>query len=192
VPPMPERVSAWAVYHQFHTADEQLVFVGVTSDKQWERFCRELGRDDLASDPRLATNNDRIAQREWLLPELRSVVAGMTLAEAVGLCERADLPFSPVARPEDLFDDPHLKAGGSLLQTRFPGGQEGAMPTLPFRLGEDAWEKRADPPALGEHTSEVLAAAGYTRDELDGLTADGVAVMAPPGGRPSASTGGEQ
>src|SRR5690606_15382796 len=87
VPPMPERVSAWAVYHQFKTKDDQTIFVGVTSDKQWERFCRELGRDDLLADPRLQTNNDRIAQREWLLPELRRVFAGMTLEEAVSLCE---------------------------------------------------------------------------------------------------------
>lgn len=187
VPPMPERVSAWAVYHQFRTADDQLLFVGVTSDKQWERFCRELGRDDLLADPRLATNNDRVAQRDWLLPELRRAFAGMTLAEAVGLCERADLPFSPVARPEDLFDDPQLAAGGSLLETRFPDGKVGALPALPFRLGDAGWGKRADPPGLGEHTAEVLTAAGYTDEELADLADDGVLLM----GR-NADTGGAQ
>ena len=186
VPPMPERVSAWAVYHQFRTADDQLVFVGVTSDKQWERFCRELGRDDLLSDPRLATNNDRVAQRDWLLPELRRVLGGMTLAEVVDLCERADLPFSPIARPEDLFDDPQLAAGGSLLETRFPDGKVGVLPTLPFRLGDAGWEKRADPPALGEHTREVLSGAGYTDDELAALAADGVVLL----GRPESTEGG--
>ncbi len=179
VPPMPERVSAWAVYRQFRTADDQLIFVGVTSDKQWERFCRELGRNDLLTDRRLKTNNDRIAQREWLLPALRSVFAGMTLDEAVSLCELADLPFSPVARPEDLFDDQQLRAGGSLLETRFPDGKVGSLPTLPFRLGDAAWEKRADPPALGEHTREVLKQAGYSDERLAEMAADGVAVMAP-------------
>lgn len=205
VPPMPERVSAWAVYHQFRTADDQLVFVGVTSDKQWERFCRELGRDDLLADPRLQTNNDRIAQREWLLPELRRVFAGMTLEEAVSLCERADLPFSPIARPEDLFDDPQLKASGSLLPTRFPGGEEGALPALPFRLGDARWEKRADPPLVGEHTGEVLAAAGYAQEELEAMAAAGVVLLGPaapgagsPGAGPQGDTtpnpptGGEQ
>ncbi len=181
VPPMPERVSAWAVYHQFRTADDQLVFIGVTSDKQWRRFCAELGREDLANDPRLATNNDRIAQREWLLPELRRVFAGMTLEAAVDMCERADLPFSPVARPEDLFDDPQLRAGGSLLETAFPDGQHGVLPTLPFRLGDRSWEKRADPPGLGAHTRAVLSAAGYAPHEIAALAADGIVLVAPDG-----------
>src|SRR5690606_32807163 len=86
VPPMPERVSAWAIYHQFRTADEKTIFVGVTSDKQWDRFCRAFQRPDLAADPRLASNNDRIAERDWLLPVLREMFAGLTLEQAVARC----------------------------------------------------------------------------------------------------------
>jgi len=177
VPPMPERVSAWAVYHQFRTADEKTIFVGVTSDKQWERFCRAYDRPDLAADPRLVTNNDRIAERDWLLPALREMFAGLTLAQAVARCEEAELPFSPVARPEDLFDDPQLRAGGSLLETAFPGGQHGALPTLPFRLGTAEWEKHSDPPMLGQHTSEVLAGVGYDPEEIATLAKEGVVVL---------------
>src|SRR5690606_30702870 len=145
VPPMPERVSAWAVYHQFKTKDDQTVFVGVTSDKQWTRFCQEFDRPDLAADPDLRTNNDRIAARERLLPELRTMFAGLTLAEAVERCERAELPFSPLARPEDLFDDRQLIEGGSLLDTLFPGGQSAGLPALPFALGGRRLGKRLDP-----------------------------------------------
>ena len=176
VPPMPERVSAWAVYHQFRTADDQGVFIGVTSDKQWSRFCREFGRPDLAEDPRLATNNDRIAQREWLLPELRRLVGTLTLAAVVDACERADLPFSPIARPEDLFDDPQLVAGGSLLDTVFPDGTRTRLPAQPLALDGDRPALRSNPPRLGEHTAEVLLAAGYDRSEIDELAAAGVIV----------------
>src|SRR5690606_12710123 len=108
VPPMPERVSAWSVYHQFTTQDQQTVFVGVTSDKRWARFCEGFERPDLAADPQLETNNDRIGERERLLPDLRALMAGLTLAEVVERCGRAELPFSPLARPEDLLDDEQL------------------------------------------------------------------------------------
>ena len=62
VPPMPARVSAWGVYHQFDVLDGERVFVGVTSDKQWLRFCEAFERPDLLAYERLATNNGRFAQ----------------------------------------------------------------------------------------------------------------------------------
>ena len=181
VPPMPERVSAWAVYHQFHTADQEIIFIGVTSDKQWPRFCEAFGRDDLAADPRLTTNNDRIAEREWLLPDLQAMVAAMTLAEAVQRCERAGIPFSPLARPEDLFQDPQLQGGGSLLDTLFPSGVRGMLPTQPLSLGGKRADLRLDPPNLGEHTATVLQSLGYSAEELDELAHDGVVAL---GSRP--------
>ena len=178
VPPMPERVSAWAVYHQFRTKDDQVVFVGVTSDKQWLRFCREFERPDLASDPRLTSNNDRIAEREWLLPELRSLMAGLSLRQVLERCERADLPFSPLATPEDLFTDEQLVAGNSLIDTIFPAGQRAPLPALPLSLSGERWGKRLDPPQVGEHTTEVLASAGYGLDAVAALAAAGVITVA--------------
>lgn len=178
VPPMPERVSAWAVYHQFKTADDQLVFIGVTSDKQWLRFCDAFELPDLATDARLTSNNDRIRERDWLLPLLRDHVATLTLDEAVERCERAGLPFSPVARPEDLFEDRQLLEGGSLLETTLPDGTVGALPALPLVMGSERWGKRLDPPQLGEHTREVLLEAGISPEHVSELAADGVVIAA--------------
>lgn len=175
---MPERVSAWAVYHQFRTADDQLVFIGVTSDRQWPRFCEAFALPELAADPRLKTNNDRIRERDWLLPRLRERIGSLTLAEATERCERAGLPFSPVARPEDLFDDPQLSAGGSLLETRFPNGATGRLPALPLVMGGERWGKRLDPPGLGEHTREVLVGAGFTDEHVTELAEAGVVIAA--------------
>ncbi len=187
VPPMPERVSAWAVYHQFRTADDQLVFIGVTSDKQWERFCRAFEFDDLFADERLTTNNDRIRERDWLLPLLRERIAKLSLESAVQRCELAGLPFSPVARPEDLFDDPQLLGGGSLLPTTFPDGTTGPLPALPLRLSGDIWGKRLDPPRLGEHTAEVLTSLGLSPNQIRELTLAGVIATADDA--PAASAG---
>ncbi len=174
LPPMSARVSAWAVYHQFETRDDQLIFIGVTSDKQWPRFCEAFGREDLLADERLTTNNDRVAAQAWLLPDLRAMVKGLTLAEAVARCEAAHLPFSPVARPEDLFEDPQLNEGGGLLETTFPNGTRTKMPKLPLLLGEHDLDLRLEPPRVGEHTVEVLEALGYDQRTLDDLAARGI------------------
>ncbi|MEJ2291240.1 MAG: CaiB/BaiF CoA-transferase family protein [Deinococcales bacterium] len=178
VPPMPERVSAWAVYQQFTTADGAIVFIGVTSDKQWGRFCEAFERPDLGSDTRLRSNNDRIAERDWLLPELERMVGAMPLEEVVARCDAAGLPFSPLARPEDLFEDPQLLQGGSLLDTAFPDGQQGRLPALPLAFGSGRWGKRSDPPTLGQHTAEVLRRVGYADPELEALAAAGVIGLA--------------
>lgn len=177
VPPMPERVSAWAVYHQFRTADDQLVFVGVTSDKQWSRFCDAFAFHDLAVDERLRTNNDRIRERDWLLPLLRERIARLTLDEAVERCEHAGLPFSPVARPEDLLTDRQLLAGGSLLETSYQGASY-RLPALPLVMDGERWGKRLDPPVLGEHSREVLLGAGLSDDYVTELAQAGVVIAA--------------
>ena len=95
VPPMPARVSAWAIYHQFEVLDGERVFIGVTSDKQWPRFCRAFGREDWLADERLATNNGRIDHSDYLLPELAQMLSDMPKDEVIAKCEEANLPFSP-------------------------------------------------------------------------------------------------
>ena len=100
VPPMPARVSAWGIYHQFNVANNERVFIGVTSDKQWERFCAAFAREDWLEDDRIATNNGRVEQQVWLLPAIQELVGEMSKDEVLARCEEANLPFSPIARPE--------------------------------------------------------------------------------------------
>lgn len=174
VPPMPARVSAWAIYRTFKTADDELVFIGVTSDKQWIRFCEVFERRDWLADERLATNNGRIEQREWFLPQVAAMICQYPKAEVLKRCETAELPFSPVAKPEDLFTDEQLIQGGSLLETTLPNGGVTQLPRLPFLLDGEGSQLKINPPKVGEHSREVLASAGLGADEIEGLINEGV------------------
>lgn len=174
VPPMPARVSAWAIYDLFDTADGEKVFVGITSDRHWALFCDEFGRADLKADEDLVTNNQRISAKPRLKADIAAMFAAMPLAEVEERCLRAKLPFAHVARPEQLFTDPHLLAGNRLLETILPGGIKAALPTLPVEIGGYKADLRSDPPAMGADTRSVLAEAGYGDAEIDALYASGV------------------
>lgn len=174
VPPMPARVSAWAIYRTFKTADDELVFIGVTSDRQWVRFCQSFEMHDLLADERLATNNGRIDQREWLLPDLTQRIKKHSKADVLKRCESADLPFSPIAKPEDLFTDEQLIQGNSLLETILPNGDTTQLPRLPLLLEDAGSELEINPPKIGEHSREVLAGAGLGADEIEGLISKGI------------------
>ncbi|MFO1081810.1 MAG: CaiB/BaiF CoA-transferase family protein [Reyranellaceae bacterium] len=160
-PPMPERVSSWAIYEIFDTADGQQVFIGITSDGQWKRFCEHFGQAELAADARLASNNQRIEARPWLVPRVAAIFKRYGKDELERLCVEADLSVAPVARPQDLFDHPHLLANGSLAPTTLPGGVRTRLPLLPFQL--QGWRPPLvlDPPEVGQHNEPVLAALGY-------------------------------
>jgi crotonobetainyl-CoA:carnitine CoA-transferase CaiB-like acyl-CoA transferase len=160
VPPMPARVSAWAIYHQFETSDDQRVFIGVTSDKQWEKFCKAFERADWLKDARLKTNNDRITEREWFLPAVSEMIAEYPLKDVLVKCEQAEIPFSPIAHPEDLFDDAQLNQGNSLISTVFPNGEQTKLPRLPFRLAGQEGKAEAHLSTIGEHTQEILKELG--------------------------------
>ncbi|MEP6964745.1 MAG: CoA transferase, partial [Polaromonas sp.] len=112
--PMPDRISAWAVYDVFTVKDGEQIFLAAVSDAQWATFCEVLGFVDLRADPRYATNNERVTQRLTLMPLLRERFAGRSAAELAALFEKAGLPFAPIRKPEELYDDEHLKATGGL------------------------------------------------------------------------------
>jgi crotonobetainyl-CoA:carnitine CoA-transferase CaiB-like acyl-CoA transferase len=166
VPPMPERVSAWAIYETFSTACGRQIFVGITSDKHWHRFCEATGRADLLADTSLAHNNDRIAARPRLVPQVAAIFAGLTQDEGLALCERAAIPFAPVVRPEDLFTDPHLAETGGLLPTTLPNGMRTALPRLPVEMGGRSFGLYHDPPQAGADTRAVLGALGYPAERV--------------------------
>lgn len=180
VPPMPARVSAWAIYRIFNTLEGEQVFVGVTSDKHWQQFCEAFERPDLLADEALATNNGRIAQRERLLPDLEAFFARLPKAEILRRCERAAIPFAPIACPEDLFVDEHLAASGALFATRLPNGEHASLPRQPFSLESATLDLYAQPPHIGEHTADILSALGYSPAEQTSLIASKIVSVANP------------
>ncbi|HSW17455.1 MAG TPA: CaiB/BaiF CoA-transferase family protein [Ramlibacter sp.] len=171
--PMPARISAWAVYDVFTVQGGEQVFLAVVSDTQWRVFCEAMGYAGLAADARLATNNERVVARDWLMPLLRERLAAHSAAALSALFERHGLPFAPITRPEALFDDPHLLATGGLAPVRLPDGRETRVPLLPITLGGERPGVRMDPPHIGQHTDEVLAQVGCTPAEIEALRAAG-------------------
>ncbi|MGA0001227.1 MAG: CaiB/BaiF CoA transferase family protein [Steroidobacteraceae bacterium] len=173
--PMPVRISAWAIYDVFETADDQQVFVGVVSDSLWRRFCQAFALDDLARDPQLAANADRVAARERLLPRVRDLFRSFRRDELIERLERTGLPFAPIGRPEDLFDDPHLQASGGLEEVTLPSGTATRLPRLPLEMAGRRPSSGGHLPRVGEHTQAVLGSLGYGEAEIAGLLQEGAA-----------------
>ncbi len=113
-PPMPSRVSAWSVYDTFTVADDEQLFIGAVSDKQFRTLCRVIGRTDLADDETLATNAQRVALRPQLLQQLGDTLRHHRIDELSRQLEAAGIPYAPVVRPDQLVTDPHLIASGGL------------------------------------------------------------------------------
>jgi crotonobetainyl-CoA:carnitine CoA-transferase CaiB-like acyl-CoA transferase len=202
VPPMPARKGAWGVYEPFTTGDGDQVFIGVTSDAQWVRFCDAFGLTDLAADERLRTNADRARARSWLTPRLREEIAKLPRETVVSRCEAAAISWAPVGKPADLFTDPHLLASNGLLATAISalggGPADTLLPALPLEMGEGRERPglRRQPPRMGEHNAEVLSEAGFLSAEIETLALHGILAEAGsqegPDSGPTAINGGVQ
>jgi crotonobetainyl-CoA:carnitine CoA-transferase CaiB-like acyl-CoA transferase len=156
--PMSAGRRAWGVYDVFDTADGRRLFVGVVTERQWELFTTALGEPALL-DPAYATNNDRSRARETLIPLVASMLGKRSCAQIEAMCEKAGLPFARVQTPSDLFDDPHLMAGG-MVDLALPDGRRTRIPALPVQFGDDRLGLRLPLPKPGEHNEEILAPLG--------------------------------
>jgi crotonobetainyl-CoA:carnitine CoA-transferase CaiB-like acyl-CoA transferase len=172
--PMPERISAWSIYDVFETSDGDQVFVGVVSDTQWRVFCEAFERPDLLADPALATNNQRVGARPRLIPEVAGVFRNYSKAALMAKCEANGLPYAPITKPEELFEDPHLLGSNGLLELRLGDGRTTHLPALPLELHGERLGVRAQPPRPGEGSRALLSELGYGDAEVKRLEADGV------------------
>jgi crotonobetainyl-CoA:carnitine CoA-transferase CaiB-like acyl-CoA transferase len=169
--PMPARVSAWAIYDVFETRDDP-VFIGVVTDALWEKFCKLFALDELWADESLRANNARVAARERILPVIRAMIGQMTRAEVIARLDGTGLPFAPIGRPEDMFDDPHLQAGG-LEDVTLDNGTKVRLPTIPLEMDGKRIGAPQALPKPGRDARAVLAALGYPQARIDELIAAG-------------------
>jgi crotonobetainyl-CoA:carnitine CoA-transferase CaiB-like acyl-CoA transferase len=168
--PMPARVSAWAIYDVFETKDEP-IFIGVVTDALWEKFCALFGLDELWADESIRMNNDRVLARERIMPQIRRLISGFTRAELIEKLDGTGLPFAAIGKPEDLFDDPHLRASAGLEATLLADGTETRLPVLPLTMAGQRPGGRTELPEPGADTNAILADLGFTRAEIQALTA---------------------
>ena len=159
----------------FATAGDGQVFVGVVSDQQWAAFCAAFAFDDFASDATLAFNNDRVLARDRILPRICALFATLDSEELLAKCEAIGLPVAPIARPEDLFDDPHLNARGGLVDLQLPNGTAARLPALPIEVDGARFGVRHDLGEPGAHSRALLLDAGLTAATVDALFASGAA-----------------
>jgi crotonobetainyl-CoA:carnitine CoA-transferase CaiB-like acyl-CoA transferase len=163
----------WGIFHLFETADHQQLFIGVTSNAHWKRFCQALDLPDLLADQRLSTNPGRVAAQDWLLPRIRQETARYSSAELQAKLTSAGVPNGPVRRPDQLMADQHLLATDQLMDT--PIGEFGPhkLPKLPFRSSAYNFQLRRPAPELGQHTGEILTELGYTPERIQQLRQNG-------------------
>lgn len=168
-PPMPVRISAWAIYDIFDCKDDKQVFVAVVSDTQWKKFCDYFSLDEFAGDDTLAGNADRVNRRDTIIPRIRALFLEFAAEELMQRLDQCGLPYAPIARPENLFEDPHLLASDGLLDVTTPDGRRTSLPAIPVQMDGKRLGLRRDVPQQGEHTREVMRELGFADSDINAL-----------------------
>ena len=168
--PMPERISAWAVYDVFVVKDGEQIFLAVVSDTAWKIFCDVFNYSDLLNDPRLVTNNDRVVARDWLIPLLRERLKEFSAQYLSDVFEKNALPYAPITAPHDLLDDPHLQATGGLAPVELNDGRTINTVLLPLSMNQARLKVRHSAPRLGEHNESLLSSLGYSAEDIQKLS----------------------
>ena len=168
-PPMSVRVAAWAVYDIFETKDEQQIFIGVVSDTQWKLFCESFGLEEYASDESMDLNKGRVDQRDVIIPRLQELFKTYTKTDLMKKLDETGLPFAPISKPEDLFDDPHLNESGGLLDIEIPAGGSTKLPAMPINMDDRRFDVHTPVPKVGEHSDQILKELGLDDEEIKDL-----------------------
>lgn len=158
-PPMPERDFSWPVYDIFMTADGKQVFVGAVTLGHWDALCGLLGLDELVGRDDLKTKMQQIDAREWTLPLIAAAILKRKLADLEEAFLPLGIPYAPIAKPADMYDDPHATRPGGLLPSRY-GTKMFHAPGLPLDFDGSPTIFSADVPDVGEHTDDILASLG--------------------------------
>jgi formyl-CoA transferase len=142
-------------YQSFQASDAWFI-VAVGNDKQFEKLCGVIHRLELASDPRFATNSDRVKNREELIAILKPIFMGRTASEWLASLEAAAIPCGPINTIDKVFAEPQVEARQMLIDMK--SSEIGSLRLLgsPLKFSDTPVEYKLPPPTLGEHTEEIL------------------------------------
>ncbi|MDR6265764.1 MULTISPECIES: CaiB/BaiF CoA-transferase family protein [Rhodobacterales] len=156
-PPMPEREFSWPVYDIFKDKNGKQIFVGAVTEGQWAAICKLLELDDLLTHPQLQNRMDQINARDWTIPLVAAKIAARTEEDLAPEFEAAGLPFSPIAKPSDMYDNPHVMRKGGMSTSAYEDTTFRA-PALPFEVDGVMLTGGGDVPEIGRDNAEILAA----------------------------------
>jgi crotonobetainyl-CoA:carnitine CoA-transferase CaiB-like acyl-CoA transferase len=180
--PMPVRRMGtrfrWGVFDLFRAADGKQVFIGITSNRHWETFCREFAQSELGAHPNLQNNEARTRARDWLIPRVQEIAGSYESNDLMGKLEKAEVPYAPVNSPADLYEDPYLMGHENRLLPVEAGQKTVRLPALPFESEEFQFSVRRQPPRLGEHSREILQELGLSDSDMDRLVRNKVVMTA--------------
>ena len=161
-------------YEAVQGSDGDWFILGVGSDNVWRAFCKQVGREQLASDARFATNADRIANYEALLPIVRAIMRAKTCDQWLAELRAAGVPCGRINTVAEALGDPHLLERGMIVELEHPAlGMVKSLAT-PVHLSETPLVYHRHPPRLGEHSDQVVAELGYDQQTIAQLRAEGV------------------
>lgn len=176
--PEPERVGDGQPHNApaaevLPTRDGHVVLSAYAQD-HWIRFCRVVGREELATDPRFVTNARRVEHREALRAVLRECLSDMTSEQCVDLLGRQQIVAGTVRSYAQVLASPDVQASGILVEAPARDGTAYRAVGLPYRLGDAARPAPGAAPCVGADTDELLAAVGYTPADIAAMRHDGV------------------
>ncbi len=154
---MPEREHAWPIYDIFDTAGGNRIFIGVVTEGHWQSFCREFGLREFLDDPSLRTTTDRILARGKIIPRAAEEIKRWDVGELSAKLDALNICFSPINRPEDLFNDPHVLRPGGLVNNSNADGAGFRVPALPVEWNGANLGEGLKVPPLGADTQIVRA-----------------------------------
>ncbi|MBI4640112.1 MAG: CoA transferase [Candidatus Tectomicrobia bacterium] len=172
--PMGSRHPSITPFQVFSSQDGYVV-LAISSDAQWEKFCRKVGRDDLADDLRFKTSASRSQHADLLIPIVEEIMKGRTTEEWVDEMLQVGVPCGPLHTVDQALNDPHTKARKMLAEVSHPKAGRFRMASNPIKFSKGEIEITKPAPDLGEHTDEILMGIlGMTKEEIGTLRNDGV------------------
>ena len=158
----------------YPTRDGGYVIIGANNDSIFRRLMSAIGREDLATDPTLATNAGRVPRTAELDQAIGDWARGHDLDAVLAALERAEVPSGRVYDAEDILKDPHYAARRMIEQWQLPDGKPMKIPAVVPKLSETPGETRWLGPALGEHTAEILSGLGFSAEQQQDMKQRGV------------------